>query len=88
MTIRRWFYSLIRFAAALGLLWYAVHAIHSGWGLAILAMVYLMGFLWLVDTVDLLFGRWIRRGPVTPIVLSQAPPPQRIRRVIIEEIVP
>lgn len=81
MTFQRWCMSVARFGVTVGALWYAVSHIHNAWGLVILATVYVQGFLLLVNTVDLLFGRWIRRRAPQPI-----PGGTRVRRVILEEV--
>jgi len=41
---------------------YAVYHIHNAWGMVILGGLHVEAFCFLVNTVDLLCGRWIRRG--------------------------
>ena len=92
MTWYRWSMSTVCFLLALGTFWYAVHQIHGSLGMVVLLAVYVVGFAWLVNTIDLLCGRWLRRGPrggllrTAPSRRGEAAPPGRIRRIIIEEI--
>jgi hypothetical protein len=75
MTLRRWFWSVLH-CAGWGIAFvYAVYHIQSGVGLLIYAGLLLSAFLLLVNTVDLVFGRWLRRGPqpqvIVPIVIDK-----------------
>jgi hypothetical protein len=72
---QRWRGSLYGFLLWLGVFWYAVHYVHSAWGMVTLGGVYGSGFWLLIQT-----GRYVCG--------KTAAPAQRIRRVIIEEIVP
>jgi hypothetical protein len=75
MTCREWRSSLYGFLLWSGALWYALRYVHNAWGLVILAGFSLAAFWLLVQTVDLLFGRWIRQAPG-----------RRVRRIIVEEV--
>jgi hypothetical protein len=92
MTVHHWFASLLWFLLWYGIFSSAIRHVHSAWGWSIWAMLLLSGFTLLVNTVDVLFGRWIRRGPRGSVAPYQPlPPPARqqsviIRRVILEEI--
>jgi hypothetical protein len=60
MTGQRWLVSVAAFLGWSLILWSAAHTIRSAWGLAILAAWYVQGFFLFVNTIDLLWGRWIR----------------------------
>lgn len=79
MTGQRWRRSLYAFLLWYGAFWYATHHIHNAWGLFILAGLYISGFWLVVQTVDLLCGRWLRQG-------ARPAPGTRVRRVIVEEV--
>lgn len=69
MTVKRWFGTLLMFVLACVSLRYAVlHVRHAG-GLLLLAWCFGSGFWLLVNTVDLLCGRWIRRGTSPRVAL-------------------
>jgi hypothetical protein len=82
MSCCLWQRRLLRWLLATVTLVLAKHTVTSAWALP---MVLWWGWesWWLfVDTLDLLFGRWLRRGPRAVSV-----PPVRVRRIIIEEVV-
>lgn len=83
MTGRRWLGSALWFVLWCAAFQYARAYIHNGWGLLIWAMMALAGFWLLVNTMDLLVGRWIRRSPQPRVPAQQ---PVVIRRIILEEI--
>ena len=62
MTLRRWLRSLVWMTLWTLAFIYAVYRIHNAWGMVILGGMYVEGFCFLVNTIDLLVGRWIRRG--------------------------
>ena len=86
MTLGKWLVSVVWFAAWCGAFWYAVVAIDNAWGMVILGGLAVSGFRLLVNTVDLLCGRWIRRGPAAlPAVTSATP--LMVRSILLEEMV-
>jgi hypothetical protein len=68
MTWKRWLGTVCMFVLACGALRYAVHHVRHAGGLLILGWCFVSGFLVLVNTVDLLFGRWLRRRTSFPVV--------------------
>jgi hypothetical protein len=93
MTWQRWLASTVCVVLALGTFWYGVYHIKGTWGMALVLGVFIAAAAWLVNTVDLLFGRWIRQGrphvgrlPSYPVRPSYPEEARCIRRVIIEEI--
>lgn len=72
MTLTRWLGTLLMFGLACLALRYAVlHIRHAG-GLLILGWCFVSGFWLLVNTVDLLFGQWLRRGTRAVVMLPPA----------------
>jgi hypothetical protein len=92
MTRQRWGATLLTFACWYGLFRVAGPHIHNAWGMVLLLGGYVLGGLLLVNTVDLCFGRWLRRGGHERALGRydvQAPAPRlMVRRIILEEIVP
>lgn len=70
MTRQRWGWSVLHCAGWAAAFWYAVYHVQSGAGLLIYLGLLVSAFLLIVNTVDLLFGRWLRRG-AQPVVLNQ-----------------
>jgi hypothetical protein len=80
MTRQRWYGSVIHLVLAYGSYCYAVAHIRSALGLLILGWLWLAGFLLVVDTLDFLFGRWLRRG----VRAAPLPPPRYRHRLVLD----
>jgi hypothetical protein len=62
MTLRRWGRTVLWFAGWSAVLGYALGHVHNAWGLVILACWYVECFFLALNTMDLLWGRTLRRG--------------------------
>jgi hypothetical protein len=82
MTGKRWCGTLLMFVLACLSLRYAVlHVRHAG-GLLILGWWFVSGFWLLVNTVDMLCGRWLRRSTPSPVM----PPPVVIGSLTLVQV--
>lgn len=74
MTLKRWFKTVLACLLCQATFWYAVYHVDNAWGMVILACNVVAGFLLLVNTTDLLFGRWLRRGTALAVPANVALP--------------
>jgi hypothetical protein len=62
VTLRRWGRTVLWFVLWSGALWLALRTVHNAWGLVILGCWYVECFFLALNTMDLLWGRSLRRG--------------------------